>query len=218
MVYLSSNVIARRLKAWMRVGPHNYDIISIIYGSLLGDAHAERRTSGNGTRISFFQESKHKHYLLWLHSILAKLGYCNSKVPVIQSRLGVGGVLRYVIRFHTFTYTSFNWIHDAWYINDIKRVPDNISAYLTPLALAIWIIDDGSRVGYGLKLATNSFNFEDSTRLANILYELYQIKATVQSAGAPGQYHIYVWSESMPQLRALVKPYMVSSMLYKLGA
>lgn len=89
--------------------------------------------------------------------------------------------------------------------------------FLTPLALAIWIMNDGGRVGYGLKLATHSFSFADTSRLALILFQLYSLKATVQKTGVEDQYHIYVWSESMPLLRQIVKPYMVSSMLYKLG-
>lgn len=40
------------------------DIISVFYGALLGDAHAERRVSGNGTRINFTQESNRVEYLL----------------------------------------------------------------------------------------------------------------------------------------------------------
>ena len=78
-------------------------------------------------------------------------------------------------------------------------------------------MDDGGRVGSGLKLATNCFNFSDTTRLVQVLYDLYGIKASVQKTGVPGQYHIYIWSESMPLVRSLVQPYMVSSMLYKLG-
>lgn len=46
---------------------------------------------------------------------------------------------------------------------------------------------------------------------------MYNIKTSVQSAGAPNQYVIYVLKESIPNLRNLVKPYMVSSMLYKIG-
>ena len=78
-------------------------------------------------------------------------------------------------------------------------------------------MDDGSRVGKGLKLCTHSFTFEECSRLAFILFEKYQLKAVVQSAGKENQYIIYIWKESMPELRKLVKPYMVSSMLYKLG-
>ena len=61
---LSKNIIAKRLPAEYRIGPHNFDILSIIFGSLLGDGSVERRVTGNGTRISFSQEATHKQYLL----------------------------------------------------------------------------------------------------------------------------------------------------------
>ena len=209
--------IPKRIPAISRVGPHNKDIICIIYGILLGDSHAERRAIGNGTRISVQQESNRSEYLLWLHDLLAKLGYCNPNSPKVQSRMGPKGIIRYIIRFHSYTYSSFNTIHEAWYNKGIKRLPSDISEYLSPLALAILIINDGTRVGKGLKLATNSFTYEDSTRLTQVLYNLYKLKAVVQSAGVPNQYVIYIWKESMPQLRELVRPFMVSSILYKLG-
>jgi ubiquinol-cytochrome c reductase cytochrome b subunit len=71
-------------------------------------------------------------------------------------------------------------------------VPANIANYLTPLALAIWVMDDGACVGKSLKLCTNSFTYADCNRLTNVLYDLYHIKATVQSAGVINQYHIYI--------------------------
>lgn len=40
-----------RLKGIYRIGPHNIDVISVIFGSLLGDGHAEKRLKGVGTRI-----------------------------------------------------------------------------------------------------------------------------------------------------------------------
>lgn len=216
-VYLSNNLLAKRLPAFSRIGPHHKDILSIIFGSLLGDSHAERRANGNGTRISFMQEASHKEYLIWLHNLISSLGYSTPYLPKIQTRLGLGGKLRYVLRFHTFTYTSLNWIHDLWYQNGVKSVPKNIGEFITPLSLAIWIIDDGSRVGKGLKLATNSFSYEDCLLLSNVLFDKFNLRTSVQSAGVENQYIIYVFKESIPLLCKLVKPYMVSSMLYKLG-
>lgn len=206
-----------RIRAEYRIGPHNLEILSIIYGTLLGDSHAERRVSGNGTRISFYQEANHAEYLLWLHNKFASQGYCNTLTPKISTRLSKGGKIRKTIRFHTFTYSSFNYIHEDWYFKGIKILPYNIETYLTPLALAVWIMDDGARVGSGLKLCTNCFTFEDTTRLVLIINKLYGLKSSVQSAGHLNQHIIYIWSESMVKLRQLVKPYMVSSMLYKLG-
>lgn len=212
-----SKIIGQRLKAEQKIGPHNFDILSIIFGSLLGDAHAEYRSQGKGTRICFYQEAKHSAYLMWLHNIISNLGYCNPIKPEIQKRLGKKGVVRNVVRFKTWSYSSFNWIYELWYKNNIKVVPFNIGEYLTPLALAIWIMDDGSKSGSSLKLASNSFTFSECSQLVKVLYDKYNIKASVQSAGVENQYVIYIFKESMPILRDLVLPYVHPSMKYKIN-
>jgi len=205
-----------RIRSDKRIGPHNKDILSIIFGNLLGDGHAERRIKGNGTRITFYQEGSHVSYLLWLHNLLFNLNYCSSNIPQIKTRLGSKGIVKKYIRFHTWTYSSLNWVHDLWYINGIKIVPKTINEYFTPLSLALWIMDDGCKAGSGLKLATNSFSYSECLFLVNILYDIFKIKASVQSAGIPNQYHIYIWKESILLLRDIVLPYLHSSMKYKL--
>jgi len=207
----------QKIRANLRIGPHNKNIISILFGSLLGDAHAEFRLKGNGTRITFFQEGSHVSYLIWLHKLISELGYCNTNLPKITTRLGKKGVVRKIIRFNTWTYSSFNWIHESFYKNGkIKCVPNNIAEYLTPLSLAIWIMDDGGKVGQGLKLSTNSFSFSDCNFLVKVLYDKFKLKASVQSAGVENQYIIYIWKDSMPLLREIVLPYVHPSMKYKL--
>ena len=206
-----------KLSSKKRIGPHNKIILSILFGGLLGDCSAEYRKNGNGTRFSFYQESSHVTYLIWLHGLLSNLGYCNPNKPEIKTRLCQKGTVRKVIRFKTWTYSSLNWIYDIWYVNNIKIVPSVIGEYLSPLALAIWIMDDGSKVGSGLKLSTNSFTYSDCALLIKVLYDNFNLKSTIQSAGKENQYHIYIWKESMPLLREIVLPYVHPSMKYKLG-
>ena len=205
-----------RLKGIYRIGPHNKDILSIIYGSLLGDAHAEKRKIGVGTRISFFQEDSHVEYLLYLHKLFSEAGYCNNKTSIISTRLGTKGKVRKIIRFSTWTYTSFNWIHEEWYVNGRKCVPKSIDQYLTPIALAIWIMDDGAKVGKGLKFSKNSFTYDECIYLINVLYNKYNLKASVQSAGTKDQYIIYIWKESISDLYNIVSPYIIPEMKYKI--
>lgn len=78
-------------------------------------------------------------------------------------------------------------------------------------------MDDGSRVGKAFKFSTNSFSYNDCMILSKALLERYHIKTSIQSAGKENQYVLYVLKESMPKLREVVKPHIVSSMLYKLG-
>lgn len=202
----------RRLK---RIGPHNYDILSILIGSMLGDCSAEKRN--NSTRFCFQQEGSHSGYLIWLHRLIANLGYCSSNIPNLLTRLGKGGKLRQVLRFKTFSFVSLNWIYDGFYPNGVKVVPHFIEQYLSPLALAIWIMDDGGLVSSGLKLATNSFNKQDVEFLRKVLYNKYSLKVSVVSAGAPDQYNIYISKDSMPLLASIIKPHMHPSMYYKLN-
>ena len=205
-----------RLKSKYTVGPHNKDIISIIFGSLLGDGHGEKRLLGVGTRFSFYQKAVHIDYLMFLHKLLSELGYCNSKIPVITSRLSSKGKIMKIIRFSTWTYTSFNWIYDLWYDNKVKHIPECIDQYLTPLALAIWIMVDGAKVSKALKLTTNSFSYNDCLLLVKALHNNFNIKASIQSAGKKDQYLIYIWKESMTDLTNIVSPYIIPEMKYKL--
>lgn len=197
--------------------PLNNEILSIIYGSLLGDASAEKRKGGKGTRIVFYQESSHVEYLLYLHRLVANLGYCNTNIPKITTRLGKNGKIRQIVRFSTWTYDQFNDIQAEWYNNNIKFVPQSIENYLTPLALAIWIMDDGGKVGSGLKLATNSFKYDDLLYLIKIFKDKYNLDATIQKTGVIDQYHIYISAHSMLDLVNIVKPYIIPSMKYKFG-
>ena len=215
---LADNVTKlNRIKALQRIGPHNIIIYNIIYGTLLGFGHAERRIKGNGARINFYQEGSHSTYLLWLHRLINDLGYCSSQIPSTQTRLGKKGIVIKIIRFKTWTYSSFNWIYEQWYINGVKIVPSNIGEYLNPLALSIWIMDDGCKMGSGLKLATNSFSYSDCLKLVKVLNDNFNLKASVQKADIENQFVIYIWKDSMPLLREIVKPYVHSSMKYKIA-
>ena len=77
-------------------------------------------------------------------------------------------------------------------------------------------MDDGGKVGNGLKLSTNSFTYLDCTLLVKVLYENFHLKSSIQSAGKDNQYIIYIWKESIPLLRQIVLPYVHPSMKYKL--
>lgn len=210
---LSLPFIIPRIRSINRIGPHNYDILSILIGSLLGEGYAERH--GNGTRFCFQQEHSNNPYLLWFHNYLSNLGYCTRNIPIITTRLGSGGKLRYISRFKTYTFVSFNWIHSDFYKKGIKVIPLDIGNYLSPLALAIWIMDYEGKVSSGLKLATNSFSKREVEYLAILLRNKYGLKVSVISAGKINQYNLYFSKSTMKILTQIVKPYLHPTMYYK---
>jgi ubiquinol-cytochrome c reductase cytochrome b subunit len=100
-IYLNNKPKISKLKGIYRIGAHNKDIISIIFGSLLGNSQSEKILLGVGTRFSFYQEAVHVKYMLFLHKLLSELGYCNSKLPIITTKLGSKGKIKKIIKFST---------------------------------------------------------------------------------------------------------------------
>ena len=98
-----------------------------------------------------------------------------------------------------------------------KFVPLNIEEFLTPLALAIWFMDDGSSLGKGARIATNCFTLEEISFLCEVLKKKYDITATPCKSGANKGYIIYIHKKSMELFYAIIKPYLLTSMYYKLG-
>ena len=216
-----STLTKGRISSNKRIGPHNHEVLCLLIGSLLGDGHMERDPLGS--RFCFYQKGDHIEYILWLHAYLLKQGYCKEDIPKIHTRI-IHGKLSYYCRFRTFTFSSFNWIHDAFYPSSPtgkvgkKVIPTWIEEYLSPLALAIWIMDDGTWIkDRGLKLCTNFFTLKETKFLVSILENKYNLKLAIHSAGAIDQYNIYIPKKNMPILIPLVLPYMHPYFLYKLN-
>lgn len=198
------------------IGPHNIDILSILYGTLLGDSHIEKRS--DNIRFSFQQENRNVEYLFWLWSRLSEAKYCTDIKPKLRKCLGQGGKVRFYYKFNTYTFTNLNYMYYDFHKNNssFKRVPDNIYIYLTPLALACWIMDDGTRVGAGIKISTNSFIKEDVMLLINVLLLKWGINASIQKCGKKDQWVIYIPKAFIPLVQDLVRDFIVPSMLYKI--
>jgi hypothetical protein len=82
------------------------------------------------------------------------------------------------------------------------------------MALAYWIIGDGSRQGQGLHLSVYAFSLEQAYTLIAALHHNFGVKCSVHHHDWP---RIYIDKASMPCLREFVKPYIAPTMLYKLG-
>ncbi|CCA78107.1 probable intron-encoded LAGLIDADG endonuclease (mitochondrion) [Serendipita indica DSM 11827] len=171
----------------------------------------------NSVRFALEQSIKNNAYLISVWTELKLLGYCSDKSPItITKPNGLSN-----IRFYLFTFTSLFWIFEGFYtfVNGhyIKSVPVWIELYFSPITIAHWFMQDGSRqAGQGVYFATNSFTYEDTTRLANLLTSKYGLKTSVIKTGYENQWRISIWKESMPRFAALIIPYMHPSMLYKL--
>lgn len=192
--------------------PLNIDILSIIYGSLLGDSYCIH--NNNKTKISFYLKDNHNYYLLWFHRLISNLGYCNTKVPRITTRLVNRGKIIKEIRFNTWAYELFNIIHNEWYDRDNHKVlPNDIEYYLNPLTLAIWVMNNGIKINNNKLIISNDLSYNDNIKLIHILSNKYKLNCTIVKYY--NKYHINILNESINDLYFIIKEYVVLSMKYK---
>ena len=192
----------------------------IICGLILGDGNL--RVNGNHAQLSVQQVHPEIVNNLWNH--------CFSLHLVIKPvNTLVRGSKQVVYYFQTLTLPYFTRIQFNWYsvINGktIKTLPDNVTALLTPLALAHWVMGDGSFDGYGggigrVTLFTNNFTHAEVGHLRNILQSKYGIESAIRLTkhSDPNRGHaIRVPAKSLNTLRSLCVPHMYPSLIYKLG-
>ena len=198
-----------------RIGPHDEDVYSVLVGAILGDCYAERLPSG-GVRFRFKQSAEHQEYIFWLFDFFRTRGYCSNNLPVkVVSSQKFGDKFHDCYRFNTYAFSSLLDLYKLFYNSKKKVIPNNIEELLTPLALAIWIMDDGTFKSPGLRIATNCFTKQEVELLVKALENKFNIKSSLQKNNA--NYQLYIKAESMPLLKKLVLPYVVPSMHYKLG-
>lgn len=77
-------------------------------------------------------------------SLKASLPYADSTV--------INGVRFYSTRFDTRAYPVFTILHNIFIINGKKIISPDLFHYLSPVALAYWIMGDGARKQKGLLL------------------------------------------------------------------
>ena len=200
--------------------PHNLDVLSLLFGSLLGDTHGQVRSSStNSVRFTFRQSNRNVEYLMWFHKYLADRGYCNSKKPIMKKTIGRGNKIHFYYRINTYSYRNLFWFYNLFYKNKIKHIPENeyLRQFLTPLALAIWFMDDGFRQSAGVGFGTHCFQKKDLERLVLILKEKYDLNISMHRKIKEDQFTLYIPKKDMIQFSAIVKRYMVESMHYKLN-
>ena len=109
-------------------------------------------------------------------------------------------------------------LHSIFYVNKVKRVPHNIYELLTPVALAHFIMGDGSVIHHGWITRTSDRSIQDVIRLMNVLIIRYRLECGLhlKRQNQKIEYMIYIRQASMPLLRTIVTPYFHPSMYYKI--
>lgn len=181
----------------------------VLFGGLLGDINLHLPKS-NKSKNAF---GKVEHSTKQLELVEYKKKIFENISNNIKS------IERFDIRTNKIYYSSYfnlysNPVLTEWftlfYKDNKKIIPDELNL-LTPLALAIWYMDDGYKVGKSYGFSTNCFDKNDIEKISLYLLNKYNLKTTIHSNN-----RLYIIKESSGLFNYLISPYILESMKYKL--
>ena len=177
----------------------------ILVGSLLGDGTLRKQ----GTRTNALFEVN--------HSAHAKI-YVDWKWKQFQSFVSTppkfrqGNGTRIAYRFTTQSLPIFTNYYQWFYQEGRKQIPHDL--VLTPLSLAVWYMDDGSKSRSACYLNTQQFSFEEQQLLQRVLLETFGIESAMNR---DKQYiRLRITTASTRKLVNIVRPHILPCFGYKL--
>jgi hypothetical protein len=174
---------------------------SIVIGTLLGDGSLRCKTNA---LLEVNHSEAQRVYVEWKYRHLADLV---STPPRVRAGNGKRTACRFVTRSLPVLTPYFR----LFYESGKKRAPE---VELSPLALAVWFMDDGCRSRNAVYLNTQQFDWCSQIALLRMLEEQWGIAATLNKDKS---YHrIRVSVSGTSRLAALIEPYLLPELRYKL--
>ena len=191
----------------------------VVLGSLMGDGNlSPNRRDRNGVRFRMGHGAKQVDYLQWKTDLLGNIRH--------STRENDKGA-----RFVDFTpLPELAELQRAVYLGDGKKfLSEDYLKALTPLALAVWYMDDGSFAvrskgvqqrtegGSGrIEICVEAMSEGSRDRLCGYLRDTHGLDVRLRSAGAAGKAVLVFATASSAKFQEMVAPYMSPSMDYKL--
>ncbi len=190
---------------------------SFIIGSLLGDGTMRMGLRAANANFKVEQGIAQKAYVFWKYHILKPLVFTE---PKISYRYGSVGKYEKSWWFRTIRHPLLTDIYNMFYTEQIKVgkkiVPHDIANHLDPLAIAVWIMDDGSYSNGTINISTYSFTLEEIKILQNVFEKVFKVISNYYRDRNKG-YRMYFNKTETKKLISLIYPYIIPEMRYKIG-
>jgi recombination protein RecA len=191
----------------------------VVLGSLMGDGSLSgNRRDRNGVRFRMGHSAKQVEYLEWKTALMGNIAH--------SARSNAKGA-----QFVDFTpLPELGELHRSVYLGAGRKfLSEEYLKALTPLALAIWYMDDGSFAlrskglqqrtmgGSGrIEICVEAMTEGTRVRLRDYLRDTYGLEVRLRQAGSAGKAVLVFSTAASEKFQKLVAPHMAPTMGYKL--
>ena len=173
----------------------------LVTGCLLGDGTMRCKTNA---LLEINHSIHQRSYVDWKFRHLASL----VRTPP-KPRNGNGN--RVACRFVTRSVPELTDFYRVFYESGEKAVPE---VELTPLTLAVWMMDDGCRSRSAVYMNTQQFAAASQERLMRMLWEQWKIASSLNRDKK--YWRIRVSTVGTARLSSIIEPFMLPELMYKL--
>lgn len=185
---------------------------SVLVGSILGDGTLRIGKDAINANFKVEHSLKQKDYVFWKYDLFKEwvttppklsFRYNENRIPYSKSWW-----------FRTIRHPKLTLFHKLFYRDGIKIVPKKIMNLLDPLALAVWIMDDGSLNGNKIDLSTYSFKLEEIKLLQTVFLAKFALKSSFYKDRDKGL-RMYFSKQETQKFIPLISPFIIPSLAYK---
>ena len=195
-------LISRNCETGNTVGSLTEAQEAVIIGCLLGDGAMRCKTHA----LLEINHSVHQRaYVEWKYNQLRNLV---ATPPKTRS----SGWRRTATRFTTRSLPVLTPFYQRFYADGAKHIPQNL--ILSPLSLAVWLMDDGAKSYRTVYFNTQKFDHISQERLIETLQTQHSIDARPNKDKQYWRLRVAV--HSMERLTGLVRPHLLEMFEYKL--
>lgn len=187
----------------------------VLVGTLLGDGCLETQNNGKTYRLKIEHSIQQKDYVDWKYFIFKDWVLTQ---PKIKRHLSFGQI-RENYCFSTISHGSLRFYGQQFYKGK-KVIPGLIKKLLTPQALAVWFMDDGSIKSNrhtGLIIHSQSFIQNDLKRVIDVFKNQYGVETILRKRKDGNGFILYITPKTVDIFINLIREYVLPSMEYKLG-
>ncbi len=191
----------------------------VVLGGLMGDGHLAPNTRGRrGVRFRMGHGARQEAYVDWKASLLGNIGQTRTVRP------------NGAVHIDLTPLPELSEVREAVYWGDGKKhLTEDYLKALTPLALAVWFMDDGSfalrsegkqertRGGSGrIEICVEAMSEATRDRLATYLRDVHGVDCRVAPRGAGQKAVLTMTTAGTERFQQVIAPYVHPSMAYKL--
>ena len=186
---------------------------SVLIGSILGDGTLQLGERGANANFKTEHGLVQKEYVYWKYNIFKPWVFTEPKISYRYKESRERYAKSYW--FRTVRHPTLTEFHKRFYENGKKMIPKDIAGDIDALALAVWVMDDGSLNSNQLDISTYSFTLQDIYLLIDALKSNFGLSSKYYRDRDKG-YRMYFNKTETRKLISLIKPHVIPNIDYKI--